>query len=88
MLKKRSRRAIEEDESDLSDFIVPDEEVEKEFDNDNYRGVLKRLKQKNYRYKGYDEDEESNLSDMEVGFDVIDEEERRTARIAKKEDAE
>ena len=43
------------------------------------------FKRKKYTYY---EEESDNLSDMEVGYDVIDEEERRAAKIAKKEDAE
>lgn len=75
----------------MSDFIVKDDDVE-EYDpldprgsKSNFSNLIQNMFRRNPN-QYYDE--ESDLSDMEANYDQIEEEERRTARIAKQEDAE
>lgn len=71
----------------MKDFIVDDDDIENEVSDPDQLKQLKRLQQRN-KFVYYNDDESESDYDMEAGYDEIDEEERRAARIARKEDAE
>lgn len=71
----------EEEDRDLSDFIENDEEEVSDIEKE-----LQRIKRRFGAKQTYEVD--SVGSDMEAGYDEIDEEERKAARIARREDYE
>lgn len=80
---KTKRVYDEEDEDDNLSFIVDDDEVD-DIDPHSRQEMQKLLGKKRYYYN----DNYSEESDMEAGYDEIDREERIAAKIANKEDEE
>lgn len=89
MLGKRTRDDdYYEEESNLS-FIVDDDDVEGDYDpldSGKLSKMLNKMFRRNPNHARYEY--EDSCDDMEAGYDEIEEEERRAARIAAREDAE